>query len=428
MSSLARSLALLRAQVNASWPGRSKTLDGWIGDKAHASRISDHNPDAKGIVRALDVTATGSRAEQLIAATKDDPRVNYVIHNKRIWQKGKANVYRGASPHAGHVHISIHKTDQADFDISAWKGLKESSVMISPVEGYVTSEFGTRILGGRKVTHLGIDIGTGGKSVPVRAAFAGRVSHVVTNRVHGLTGNYGKPAVAPGRSGNGGRINNPDGETQVYIHVRFIVPNGAYVKAGQIIGYLDLSGNTTGYHLHFETWGSGGKARNPRIYFGYHSLKPGARYAAPSPRPITKPATAPAPAPTRPVVKNSTIQTRLKAMGYYGGNIDEHNGPVQKAAVKAYQKAQNKYGAAGLREDSDWGQITENWYQWVRKLQAALNAFKGSKIVVDGDYGSRTHKRVRELQKRNSLFEDGLAQTKVINFMRSHGSSVPHRP
>jgi len=57
---LAPSLVNLRREIDLRWPDRMKTSDGWIGDPAHAQRSSDHNPDARGIVHALDVTGEGS--------------------------------------------------------------------------------------------------------------------------------------------------------------------------------------------------------------------------------------------------------------------------------------------------------------------------------------------------------------------------------
>ena len=57
---IAKTLDVLRNEINALAPKRSKGSDGWIGDAAHQSRASDHNPWVReggvGIVTALDIT------------------------------------------------------------------------------------------------------------------------------------------------------------------------------------------------------------------------------------------------------------------------------------------------------------------------------------------------------------------------------------
>lgn len=113
---LAKSLDVLRAQINVAYPGRSKVSDGTIGDEAHSSRTSDHNPNPKGIVCALDITHdpshgldAGKMAETLRLSR--DPRIKYLISNGRIsnpdiaggaWRK-----YTGKNPHNHHFHISV---------------------------------------------------------------------------------------------------------------------------------------------------------------------------------------------------------------------------------------------------------------------------------------------------------------------------------
>mgnify|MGYP003442054386 CR=1 FL=1 len=123
-----KATAKLLAQVNALAPGRDKSWDGTIGDTAHSKRKSDHNPNAAGVVCAIDITHDpkhGVDGEVLANAlrTSGDQRINYVIFNKRIAGAGKGwnwRKYTGA-PHDHHVHLSV-KQDPALYDSGvAWK-------------------------------------------------------------------------------------------------------------------------------------------------------------------------------------------------------------------------------------------------------------------------------------------------------------------
>ena len=112
---LAKSLEKLRAQINGAFPNRSKASDGTIGDAAHAGTASDHNPNAQGVVCALDIThdpANGcdahAIAESLLA--NRHPNLKYLISNKRIagaWTGWKWAAYAGSNPHSSHVHVSV---------------------------------------------------------------------------------------------------------------------------------------------------------------------------------------------------------------------------------------------------------------------------------------------------------------------------------
>ena len=53
---IAKSLLTLRAQIDAMAPNRNKSSDGAIGDQSHQTRNSDHNPNADGVVTAMDIT------------------------------------------------------------------------------------------------------------------------------------------------------------------------------------------------------------------------------------------------------------------------------------------------------------------------------------------------------------------------------------
>jgi hypothetical protein len=128
---VARSLLVLRDQLDALYPGRSKASDGTIGDAAHAASVSDHNPDAAGVVRALDITHDVAHGcdidlitDQLAAGR--DPRISYLIANRLI-MSGPAGpspwvwrTYGGDDPHTNHFHLSVVADNRAD-DPTPWK-------------------------------------------------------------------------------------------------------------------------------------------------------------------------------------------------------------------------------------------------------------------------------------------------------------------
>jgi hypothetical protein len=145
---LAHSLEKLREQVNAKWPARSKDSDGAVGDARHqAERTSDHNAwisDAPGanVVSAIDITHDPAHgfdsykfADLLLA--KQDPRLKYVISNRRIgsgpagpspgvWRK-----YTGSNAHDHHCHISV-ASDKAHYDSVAPWNIDGAPTVINP--------------------------------------------------------------------------------------------------------------------------------------------------------------------------------------------------------------------------------------------------------------------------------------------------------
>jgi hypothetical protein len=115
---IAKSLEVLRAQLNARAPHRSTVSDGGIGDASHSARESDHNPTASGQVCARDFTndPAGGLPGQWLADTlvaSRDPRIKYVIFNHRIIDSRVGNhpwtwvPYSGDNAHEHHVHVSV---------------------------------------------------------------------------------------------------------------------------------------------------------------------------------------------------------------------------------------------------------------------------------------------------------------------------------
>lgn len=128
---LAPSLVALRREIDQRWPHRDRRSDGWLGDAAHSARQSDHNPDARGMVHALDVDKDGIDVAALLAAAIGDRRVWYVIHNRQIWSRTygwDARPYTGANAHTEHVHISIQYAHDAEADTRPWLNQEEDDM------------------------------------------------------------------------------------------------------------------------------------------------------------------------------------------------------------------------------------------------------------------------------------------------------------
>jgi len=146
---LANALISLRQDVNQRWPNRDKASDGTIGDAAHATRESDHNPwlivGGIGVVRALDITANGIDpgwyAEQLrLAGAAGDSRLTgggYVIYNRRITRADFSgwSVYTGSNPHTKHVHTSVSRNASGFDRTDRWPFLGGAGPAPVPVAG-----------------------------------------------------------------------------------------------------------------------------------------------------------------------------------------------------------------------------------------------------------------------------------------------------
>lgn len=128
---------------------------------------------------------------------------------------------------------------QAAPEISAPAQDSESSDLLLPVEGRLSSFFGLRdhpILGGLRM-HSGLDIAAPEGS-PVRAAQSGIVVF------SGSRDGYGQVV----------EIDHGQGLTTLYGHNQEnLVQEGQLVRQGQVIALVGETGLATGPHVHFET-------------------------------------------------------------------------------------------------------------------------------------------------------------------------------
>lgn len=122
MARIARSLAQLRDEVNAAFPNRSKKSDGWLGDPAHASRASRHNPNNAGVVCALDITHDPGKGCDIHAIARrlvqrPHPNLEYVISNGQVAKRSNGfrwAKYSGSNPHAQHAHFAVGRGPESE--------------------------------------------------------------------------------------------------------------------------------------------------------------------------------------------------------------------------------------------------------------------------------------------------------------------------
>lgn len=128
-----------REQFDKRFPKRKKTLDGSIGNLAHAVRPSSHNPDktgkpehadgdSKDEVRAIDVDKElqddgGVTMEDVVQFLVKMcrlgyfPWIRYIIFNKRIWHRRDnftSRAYTGSNDHSKHAHINSEFNQTSD--------------------------------------------------------------------------------------------------------------------------------------------------------------------------------------------------------------------------------------------------------------------------------------------------------------------------
>lgn len=126
-----------------------------------------------------------------------------------------------------------------------------SGAYMKPVNGRITSEFGSRRdpFTGRTATHDGIDIAAS-SGTPIYATGAGRVVSAGMNN---------------GGFGNWTIIDHGGGLMSGYAHQSGInVRPGQTVGKGQMIGFVGSTGRSTGPHLHFQMGAGPGRFANPR--------------------------------------------------------------------------------------------------------------------------------------------------------------------
>jgi murein DD-endopeptidase MepM/ murein hydrolase activator NlpD len=173
----------------------------------------------------------GLKSDPILTADPSDFRSQQVSLSLDQLYALKTTALSGAAT----TGISLGLTRNAT--MADW-ALANSAPELWPVEGPITGSFGERIdpFNGEGAFHSGVDIGSS-YGQPVVAPADGIVVYA------DFMGGYGRALI----------LDHGHGITTRYGHLaNYAVTIGQHVHRGETIGYVGLSGRSTGPHLHYE--------------------------------------------------------------------------------------------------------------------------------------------------------------------------------
>ncbi|MDL5155534.1 M23 family metallopeptidase [Actinomycetospora termitidis] len=151
---------------------------------------------------------------------------------------------------------SLSKARKVADAAAAREAAARAPKFVKPAEGRFTSGFGARW----GTSHRGVDIANS-IGTPIVSVADGTVLE------SGPASGFGMWV----------RVQLEDGTINVYGHInRSYVKEGQKVKAGQEIAEIGNRGQSTGPHLHFEVWTSGGSKINPLPWLAERGISLGA--------------------------------------------------------------------------------------------------------------------------------------------------------
>ena len=176
------------------------------------------------------------------APTEPEQPVTLVITMTGKTAAEAADLYQLTTEQRSHMEEMLRPENAALLNEVLWDIPYISGAVVDgwayplPEEGTITEYYGMRVhpITGAWVLHQGLDIGVA-EGTPIFAVRAGTVTAATYND----------------SAGNYVTIDHADGFRSIYMHMAaYIVSAGQEVAAGQVIGYVGSTGESTGPHLH----------------------------------------------------------------------------------------------------------------------------------------------------------------------------------
>lgn len=225
----AASLGALASEVSALYGLTARGVAGGAQGSVHFLSKRFGKPASAGVQPSGQLVATGSDANFTNASYYKSVSDFYTLRNKAL--DGSAS--RSLSS-------SLLTSTLGGFRLGSNEPVLANMPSLWPLMGPITSPFGSRedpMLGmGEGEFHKGVDI-----SAPFGTAIRATGDGVVLSAAVG--NGYGKEVV----------IDHGGGVHTLYAHMSgFHVSTGDTVARGQVIGYVGMTGRSTGAHVHYE--------------------------------------------------------------------------------------------------------------------------------------------------------------------------------
>jgi len=194
--------------------------------KAEAEAAASEVQKVRDQIAALRAEIEPARAEAAAAAKAEEDQIASIRGQKAQWEREWAELQAISDSIAAQLRLRGGGSGVA------------GACQFRPTPGATVSGFGTRTnpIGGGIGFHAGIDVAVS-SGTPIRACRSGTVM------IAGWQGGYGNTVV----------IDHGGGMATLYAHQSSVaVSVGEQVLAGEVIGYVGSTGNSTGPHLHFE--------------------------------------------------------------------------------------------------------------------------------------------------------------------------------
>ncbi|NEA33983.1 M23 family metallopeptidase [Streptomyces sp. SID13031] len=224
-------------------------------DAMTAARIERRDLASRDMAR-FDLSLESTRKAQADAAAVAKARAAKLSANANLTQR-RALALAAAKAQAA-LKAKAVAAAAAKAKAEAIAKAKAAPKVVLPTTGYhLTAGFGQA--GGRWANnHTGLDfaapIGT-----PIDSVMAGEVIQA------DYEGAYGRQV----------KVRHADGTVTSYSHMSaFTVSVGDTVQAGDQVGAIGVTGNTTGPHVHFEVLPGGGDPIDPKPWLREHGVNP----------------------------------------------------------------------------------------------------------------------------------------------------------